>query len=178
MSPLTKLLVPVLIAVILVVAVVVGMQSIQPIPQPTPSPTPAPTPTHTPAPSLSPTPTSTELTPTPSPPTSTPTLSEQEMVRDSVMNFIKTSHPQTAQFINNLAWTGGRVTPQNVVGSETYIYYARGWNVTMTYAVVPQPVYTIIADYKAPDVGIPYRVIWEGTWQNQIINETDYVFAQ
>ena len=94
------------------------------------------------------------------------------------MNYIKTNHPDTAQFMNNLVWTGGRATPHDIVGSETYIYYARGWNFTMTYPVIPQPVYSIIADYKAPDVGIPYRVIWKGTWQHEIINETDYVFAQ
>jgi hypothetical protein len=178
MLTLTKLLVPVLIAVVLVVAVVVGMQSIQPIPQQTPSPTPAVTPTQTPTPSLSPTPTPQVLTPTPSPPASTSTLSKQEMMRDLVMNYIKTSHPETAQFMTNLAWTGGRATAQNVVGAETYIYYARGWNFTMTYPVVPQPVYTLVADYIAQDVGIPYRVIWEGTWRNQIINEKGYVFAQ
>jgi len=178
MSTLTKLLVAILIAVVLVVAVVVGMQAIQPSPQPTPSPSPATSPTQTPPPSLSPTPTSPGLTPTPSPPTPSPILSEQEAVRNSVMNYIKTSHPETAQFMNNLVWTGGRATPHDIVGSETYIYYARGWNFTMTYPVIPQPVYSLTADYKAPDVGIPYRVIWEGTWQNQIINETDYVFAQ
>jgi hypothetical protein len=109
---------------------------------------------------------------------STPTLSEQEMIRDLVMNYIKSNHPEIAQFFNNLVWTGGRVTPPNVVGAETYIYYARGWNFTLTYPVVPQPVYKVIADYSAPDVGIPYRVIWKGTWYNQIINETDFVFAQ
>ena len=178
MSTSTKLLVSVFIALVLVVAVVVGMQSIQPIPQQTPSPTPTITPTQTPVPSLNPTPNSTPLTPTPCPPTPTSVPSEQETARNSVIDFIKTKHPETAQFINNLAWTGGRVTPPNVVGSETCIYFARGWNFTMTYPVVPQAVYKIIADYSAPDVGIPYRVIWEGTWQNQIINETDYVFAQ
>ena len=178
MSTLTKLLVPVLIALVLVIAIIVSMQSIQPIPQPTPSPTPTNTLTQTPVPSLSPTPNSTLLTPMPSPPTPTPVLSEQETVRNSVMDYIKTKHPETAQFIKNLVWSGGRVTPQNVVGSETFTYYARGWNFTMTYPVVPQTVYKIVADYSAPDVGIPYRIIWKGTWQNQVINEIDYVFAQ
>lgn len=173
MSSLSKLLVAVLVAVVLVVAVVVGMQATQPAPQPSPSPMPATTPTQTPVPSMSPTPTSPVLTPTP-----TPTLSEQETVRNSVMNYIKTNHPETAPVMNNLVWTGGRATPNNIVGSETYMYYARGWNFTMTYPVIPQPLYSITADYKAPDVGILYRVIWQGTWQHEIINETEYVFAQ
>ena len=187
MSTLTKPLVSVLIAIVLVVAIVAAMQSIQQIPQPTPFPTVTTSPTQTSVPSLSPTtpslsstPTSPPLTPTPSPstPTPTPVLNEQETVRNSVMDYIKTKHPEIAQFMNNLVWTGGRVTPQNLVGSETYMYYARGWNFTMTYPVVPQTVYRIIADFSAPDVGIPYRVIWQGNWQNQVINETDYVFAQ
>jgi hypothetical protein len=178
MSTLKKLFVAVLLVSILVVAIVVGMQATQPTPQPTPSPTPTINPTQSPTPSLSPIPTSKPLSPTSSPPSPSPTLSEQETIRNSVMNFIKTNHPEIAQFMTNLMWTGGRSTPQNVVGAETYIYYARGWNFTMTYPVVPQPVYRIVADYKTQDVGIPYRVIWQGTWQNQIINETEYVFAQ
>jgi hypothetical protein len=94
------------------------------------------------------------------------------------MNYIKTNHSETAPFMKNLNWTGGRATPDNIVGAETYIYISGGWNFTMTYPVVPQAIYKITADYKATDVGIPYRVIWQGTWQNQIIKETDYVFAQ
>jgi len=183
MANLTKLLVAGLVGIILIVAVVAYMQATQPTPQPTPSPTPTTTPTQTPNPSSSPTPTSPESTPTPSPPapnspTASPTLTEQETIRNSVMNYIKTNHSETSQFVNNLAWTGGRATPDNVVGAETYIYYSGGWNFTMTYPVVPQPVYKITADYKATDLSIPYRVIWQGTWQNQIIKETDYVFAQ
>ncbi len=169
MSTLTKLLVAILIVIISIVAIVAYIHATQP----TQLPTPTTTPTQTPNPSSTPTPTSSGSTPTPS-----PTLLEQEAIRDSVMNYIKTHHPETAQFMNNLEWTGGRETPENVAGAETYIYYTGGWNFTMTYPVVPQPVYTITADYKAPDVGIPYRVIWQGTWQNQVINETDYVFAQ
>jgi hypothetical protein len=178
MSTLTKLFVAGLVVIILIVTVVAYMQTNQPTPQPTPSPSSTATPTQTPNASLSPTSTSSMSTPTPSPPTPSPTLTEQETIRNSMMNYIKTNHSETAQFMNNLEWTGGRTTPENVVGAETYIYYANGWNFTMTFPVVPQPVYKITADYKTTDLSIPYRVIWEGTWQNQIINETDYVFAQ
>jgi hypothetical protein len=94
------------------------------------------------------------------------------------MNYIKSNHPETAQFIKDLAWTGGRVTPPNIMGAETYMYYSQGWNVTINYPVVPNAIYNIVADYSAPSIGIPYRIIWQGTWQNEDINETNYVFAQ
>jgi hypothetical protein len=138
-----------------------------------PSPT-APNPTQTPI--TTPTPTK-SASPTPAP-TPNPNETLQEKIRDAIMNFIKSNHPETAQFIKDLVWTGGRVTPQNLVGAETYMYYSLGWNLTLSYPVVPNAVYTITADYSAVSIGIPYRVIWQGTWQNEVINETSYVFAQ
>jgi hypothetical protein len=104
--------------------------------------------------------------------------STQEQVRDAAMAYIQTNHPETAQFMQNLMWTGGRVDRGLIVGSELYTYTSGGWNVTMTYPVVPNPIYTVTADYKTQDMGIPYRVIWEGTWQNGAITETRYIFAQ
>ncbi len=136
--------------------------------QPTPTPTITPTSTTTPAPTNSANP-----TPTPS-----PALATQETVRDSTMNYIQTNHPETAQFMTNLIWTGGRATQNNLVGAETYMYYSQGWNATITYPVYPNPIYKITADYSTTSNGIPYRITWIGTWQNDIINETSYVFAQ
>jgi hypothetical protein len=111
-----------------------------------------------------------------------PELSVQEQVRDDAMTFIKTSHPQTAQFMNNLAWTGGRTTPEGIVGGEMYTYTSPGWNVTITYPVVLNPIYTITADYSATSANsgasIPYRVMWQGSWENGNVTETDYTFAQ
>ena len=150
-------------------------------PTPSPEPTASPVPTSpfptapTPTPITTPTPTgSANPTPTPSP----PELTTQERIRNSVMNYIKSNHPETAQFMKDLVWTGGRVTPPNILGAETYMYYSQGWNVTINYPVVPNAIYNIVADYSAPYIGIPYRIIWNGTWQNEVINETSYVFAQ
>jgi len=94
------------------------------------------------------------------------------------MNYIGSNHPETAQFMTGLVWTGGRVTPQNLVGAETYMYYSMGWNVTMSYPVVLNPIYKIAVDYSAIGISIPYTIVWKGTWQNGAINETSYVFAQ
>ena len=151
----------------------------------------SPTPTPPPEPTVSPTPISSfQITPTPittptpmvsASPTTTPFPSEIDMpekIRDSVIDFIKSNHPETAVFVKDLVWTGGRETPSNIVGAETYMYYSNGWNVTINYPVVPNSIYSIVADYSAPSTGIPYRIIWVGTSQNEVIKETSYVFAQ
>jgi hypothetical protein len=114
-------------------------------------------------------------------PTSPPELSIQEQVREAAMAYTKGNHPETAQFMNDLAWTGGRVTPTGLVGAETYTYLSQGWNVTISYPVVPNPRYTIKADYSATSTGgasIPYRVIWQGFWEEGAVVETNYIFAQ
>ena len=105
-------------------------------------------------------------------------LSTQEKIRDSIMDYIKFNNPETAQFMNSLSWTGGRTTPSGFVGAETYFYTSNGWKFTINYPVIPNPMYNITADYSATSTGIPYRVVWKGSWQNWYINETSYVFAQ
>jgi hypothetical protein len=114
-------------------------------------------------------------------PTPPSELSIQEQVREAVMAYMKGNHPETAQFMDNLAWTGGRVTPTGLVGAETYTYLSQGWNVTISYPVVPNPRYDVIADYSATSTGgvsIPYRVFWQGYWEDAAIVELNYIFAQ
>jgi hypothetical protein len=105
-------------------------------------------------------------------------LSTQEKMRDSIMDYIKFNHPETATFMKDLVWTGGRTTPPNLIGAETYVYTSDGWKFTINYPVVPNPEYNITADYSATSISIPYRIIWQGSWQNWCVNETSYVFAQ
>jgi len=107
-------------------------------------------------------------------------LSTQEQVRDDIMTFIATNHNETGQYIQNLVWTGGRATPEGLVGSETYIYQTQTWNVTMQYSVVPNPIYGISANCNllgAKDGVFKNAVAWQGTWQNGTITETSYTFA-
>jgi hypothetical protein len=176
-SGITKIVVAILIVGFASAAVAISYyattqllsQNVSPAPTPSPEPIVSPTPTPTPTPTGA-------VNPTPA--LSPPELTTQERIRDSVMYYIKSSHPETAQFMTDLVWTGGRVTPSNIVGAETYMYYSQGWNVTINYPVVPNAIYNIVADYSANSVGIPYRIIWQGTWQNEVINETSYIFAQ
>jgi hypothetical protein len=107
--------------------------------------------------------------------------STQEQIRDAVMVYLENNHNnhnEVAQFLGNLTWIGGRATPTGLVGAETYTYLSGGWNVTITYPVIPNPTYRVTADYSAQGIGIPYRVIWEGTWQNGKITESSFTFAQ
>jgi hypothetical protein len=161
-----KIVVTILIVIVSSAAVVISYYAITqllsqnapakptPSPEPTASPvstSPFPT-THTPTPITTPTPTgSANPTPTPSP----PELTTQERIRSSVMNYIKSNHPETAQFMKDLVWIGGRVTPPNILGAETYMYYSQGWNFTINYPVVPNAIYNIVADYSAPNIGVP-----------------------
>jgi hypothetical protein len=111
-----------------------------------------------------------------------PELSIQEQVRDDAMTYSQTNHSETTQFMNNLAWTGGRTTPDGILGAETYTYLSQGWNVTIHYPVVQNPIYAVTADYSATaansNASIPYRVVWTGTWENATITEASYDFAQ
>ncbi len=105
-----------------------------------------------------------------------------EQIRDAAIAYISDNHPETGQFTDSFAWAGGRATPEGLLGAETYIYQSQGWNVTIHYTVVANPVYSITADYSAQtspeEFGIPYRILWEGTWKNGCIIETSYCFAQ
>ncbi len=100
-----------------------------------------------------------------------------EQVRDDAMSYIAENHSETIQFMSDLKWTGGRVDPVGI-GASKYTYLSGGWNVTITYPVVPSPIYSITADYTSTETGIPYRIIWTGTWHNGLIVETEYIFAQ
>ena len=104
----------------------------------------------------------------------------QEQVRNDIVNFLRTNHTETMGYLQNLEWTGGNITPEGLVGSVTYSYQSTGWNVTMTYPVVPDPIYTITAQYVSPVSQVtPEQTIfdWQGTWQNCTITETSYTYT-
>ncbi len=107
----------------------------------------------------------------------------QEQIRDSIMNYIKINHNQTAQFMQDLTWSGGKVET-GLLGAEKYSYTtlisapgAAGWTVTLDYPVVLNPVYTVTANYTQTGVQTPYNVVWQGTWQSGTITETSYTFS-
>jgi hypothetical protein len=100
------------------------------------------------------------------------TMSPQEMVRDDVMNYIMDMHNQTAPYISpTMLWSGGRLNT-SLIGSETYVYTSGNWNLTLQYPVVLDPIYTVNATYNSSQV----MIVWQGTWQNGSIHETNFTF--
>jgi archaellin len=104
-------------------------------------------------------------------PTPTPEVPTQETVRDAAMAQIAANHTDIASLTENLTWTGGR-QETGLVGSETYIYLAGNWNVTITNPVVLDPIYTITAVYT--DTANAVTIEWTGTYQNNAITETSF----
>lgn len=112
------------------------------------------------------------LTPAPSPtPTPPPEADTQETVRDATMTYIAANHADIASLTTDLTWTGGR-QETGLLGSETYIYTAGNWNVTITNPVVPDPIYTISAVYT--DTANQVTIKWKGTYQSGTITETSF----
>lgn len=100
-------------------------------------------------------------------------LPAAEQVRNDIVNFLRT-HADAVPYLQTFNWTGGNITPEGLVGSSTYSYINNGWNVTMQYPIVPNPIYAITANYNQGTV----TIVWRGTWQNTNITETSYVNNQ
>jgi len=81
--------------------------------------------------------------------------------------------------MDEFSWSGGRVET-GLLGSEKYVYESNGWTVTISYPVVADPVYSVAVEYSVPAgvISIPYAVAWEGTWENGVVTEASFVFAQ
>jgi hypothetical protein len=102
----------------------------------------------------------------------------QDQMRDLIILYLQAYHNQTEPYLKSLTWMGGRMTPMGMMGSEFYSYQSSGWNVTMQYPVVPNPLYAIVAQYKPAQYWNTGDVLisWQGTMQNGTIKETGYKF--
>lgn len=94
-----------------------------------------------------------------------------EDVRDAAMAYINTAHHNVVQFMTNLSWTGGRIDTGDR-NTETYMYYASGWTVTVQWPLVTNPVYNVSANYISEET----QITWQGTYQNGNIKETSYTY--
>ena len=90
-----------------------------------------------------------------------------EQIRDQAMVYIEANHTETVQVMQNLNWSGGR-QETGLLGSEKYVYCSGNWSVSIQYPVVPNPTYTITANYSSQTV----TVDWSGTYQNGALTET------
>jgi hypothetical protein len=107
--------------------------------------------------------------------TDTQTALTQEQIRDLTIQYLTAYHNQTLQYIHDFSWSGGRVDQGMMVGSDIYSYQSGGWNITMQYPVVPNPTYTLTAQYTPADTHLDI-ITWEGTLQNGTITETNYQY--
>ena len=106
--------------------------------------------------------------------------STQEDIRDTAIVYIRTYHNETSPYMGSFSWSGGRTTPEGLVGSETYTYQTAGnahWKIRVEYPVVPNPIYTISAFYSLDLNSETSVVSWQGTLQNGTVTETDYSFT-
>lgn len=88
----------------------------------------------------------------------------QEKIRESVMYYIKISHPETSGYMQNLTWSGG------FIDTETYLYTGGDWTFRIYYyQEVPNPSCTIRIRYESVTA-----ITWEGFWWNWSIAETTY----
>jgi hypothetical protein len=171
----------IIIVVGTVAALVYAEQTRFQAPSPTPQPSGTPTvtpivtnPTDTPPTDATPTPEPTTI-PTPAP---TPTPTTQEQIRNSILTYIRTNHTETQPYMPVSPWIGGRVETGGV-GSETYNWQSQNWNVTLTYPVTLNQVYSLtvtlglnpISESREP------AIAWKGTWQGGTITETAYTFS-
>jgi hypothetical protein len=101
-------------------------------------------------------------------------LSQQEEVRNAIVNYLRVNHTEILQYLQVYTWGGGRTTPSGSVGAETYSYVNQGWNVTEQYPVVPSPTYTVTANYVEGTIALA----WTGTWENGNITEIIYTNNQ
>jgi hypothetical protein len=98
-------------------------------------------------------------------------LSPQEEVRDAVYAYIKANHTDAAPYMVRWSWSGGRITPEGLVGYETYQYTGLGWNITIGNVVYYDITYDITALYIK---NAAVYINWTGTVHNGVVTETNY----
>lgn len=102
------------------------------------------------------------------------TLTETQM-RDLTLQYLMAYHNETTSYMHDMSWTGGRMDMGMMVGSDKYNYQSNGWNVTMQNPVVPNPIYTITAEYTPANMHSA-MMTWEGTLQNGTMTQSSYKY--
>jgi hypothetical protein len=105
--------------------------------------------------------------------TPTPTVATADDASNAAVAYVIANHADSG-LTTDLNWTGGR-QDTGLVGSDTTIYTAGNWNVTVTNPVIPNPIYTVSVVYN--DAATHVTIDWEGTYQNSTIKETSYNFV-
>ncbi len=76
------------------------------------------------------------------------------------------------------SWDVKYLTPEGLVGASTWGYTQGEWEITVSYPIVLEPVYTVVIDYAPQHLGIPYHLYWEGTVDNGVVTEIYFWLAE
>ncbi len=90
-------------------------------------------------------------------------------IADVSLYYIEQNHPEAASSIpENIAWQGGRTTPEGLMGHETYVYRAEGWKITVEWNVVSfeNLTYTVTVEHNS--------LVWKGEIFRGDITEISY----
>jgi len=97
-----------------------------------------------------------------------------EYARDTAIDYILKNHDELEGLLAPSSWAARNLTPEGLVGSNTWWYTSGGWTVTTTNMVVRVPTYTVEIEY-AGDTGFQ----WKGTVdQDGNVVETAFTLAQ
>jgi hypothetical protein len=89
-----------------------------------------------------------------------------ESARDAAIQYIAENYPGLADMAVPSEWTFTDLTPEGMLGASTYRYAGLGWNVTVRFMVVLEPVYTVTVEHSG-DEGFT----WEGTVESSGVTE-------
>ena len=85
----------------------------------------------------------------------------------SVMDYIKQNHLDAAPLIKeNMSWTESSQTILD--GYSRFAYTSDGWTVTVGYAITPDVIYDVRAEYESEGI------VWVGKVKSGIITEKSY----
>jgi len=89
-----------------------------------------------------------------------------ESARDATIRYIVENYPGLADLPISSEWAFTDLTPEGMLGASTYRYMGLGWNVTVRFMVVLEPVYTVTAEYSGDEA-----FTWEGTVDGSGVTE-------
>lgn len=93
-------------------------------------------------------------------------LVSPESARDAAIQYIVENYPELADLAVTSEWAFTDLTPEGMLGASTYRYMGLGWNVTVRFMVVLEPVYTVTVVHSG-DV----EFTWEGTVESSGVTE-------
>ena len=97
-----------------------------------------------------------------------------EYARDTAIQYILKNHDELKGLLAPSSWAARNLTPEGLIGSNTWRYTSGGWTATTTNMVVRVPTYSVEIEY-AGDIGFQ----WKGTVdQDGNVVETAFTLEQ